>query len=156
MAVRSKTFVYRTHARWEKARKGTLTSPGKPDLPVATPPEFKGHEGIWTPEDLFVGALNTCFMTTFLGTAAWKGLEFLSFECRAEGTLERPGKAFLFTRAHLRPRVVLPEEGDEELARWCLEHAKNDCLISHSIRTEVEMTAEIEKAAPAAQTAEGR
>jgi organic hydroperoxide reductase OsmC/OhrA len=150
MAIQSKTFTYHTRAKWDGERRGTLSSPGKPDIQVATPPEFKGHPGIWTPEDLFVAALNTCFMTTFLGTAAAKGLQFLSFECAAEGVLARPGKEFLFTIARLRPRVVLPEDGDEKLARWCLEFAENDCLIAHSIGTEISMEPEIVKEVPEA------
>jgi organic hydroperoxide reductase OsmC/OhrA len=145
MATHSKTFTYHTKTKWNSERKGTLSSPGKPDIQVATPPEFKGHPGIWTPEDLYVAALNTCFMTTFLGTAAAKGLKFLSFECEAEGVLARPGKEFLFTSARLRPRIVLSEDGDENLARWCLEFAEKDCLIAHSIGTKVSMKPEIVK-----------
>ena len=58
---------------------------GKPDLEVSSPPEFKGEAGIWTPEDLFVGALNACILMTFVAFATQKGLEFASYECRAEG-----------------------------------------------------------------------
>jgi organic hydroperoxide reductase OsmC/OhrA len=148
MAVQSKTFKYRTQVNWDIARIGTLSCNGKPDIKVATPPEFKGHAGIWSPEDLFVAALSSCFMTTFLGTAEWKGLEFLSFECDVEGTLARPDKEFLFTHATLRPRVVLPSDGDEDLARWCLEFAEKDCLIAHTISTKISLEPEIILEAP--------
>ena len=147
MTIRSKTFTYSTKVHWDEERKGTLSSSGKPDIQVATPPEFKGHTGIWTPEDLFVAALSSCFMTTFLGTAEWKELKFLSFECDAEGVLARPGKEFLFTHACLRPRVILPLDGDKELARWSLEYAEKDCLIAHSIHSGVRMEPEVVKAA---------
>ncbi len=148
MAVQSKTFKYKTRVKWDEARMGSLSCDDKPGIKVATPPEFKGHAGIWSPEDLFVAALSSCFMTTFLGTAEWKGLEFVSFECDAEGTLARPDKEFLFTHAILRPRVILPPDGDEELARWCLEFAENDCLIAHSIGTKISMEPEIILEAP--------
>ena len=52
---------------------------------------------------------------------------------------------YLFTRAELGARVVLPEDGDEELALWCLEWAKKDCLVSKSIRSEVTLVPEIVK-----------
>lgn len=146
MTVRTKSFTYKTRVQWQQNRKCALTSSGKPEVSVAAPPEFKGHAGLWTPEDLFVAALNTCFLFTFEGTASWKGLKFLSFECEAEGALERPEEEFLFTRILLRPRVVLPADGDEELARWCLEYAKKDCLVTHSIRSEVTLTPEVVKA----------
>jgi organic hydroperoxide reductase OsmC/OhrA len=147
MAVKTKSFTYRTHVKWENDRSGKMSSPGKPDLQFAAPPEFKGREGVWTPEDLYVAALNTCFMLTFEGTAKWKGLEFISFECDAEGLLEKPEDEFLFTVVHLRPRLVLPEDGDEDLARWCVEHAKKDCLVTHSIRSDVTVSLELVKAA---------
>ncbi|MFQ5913767.1 MAG: OsmC family protein [Nitrospinota bacterium] len=146
MAVRTKTFTYKNRVNWQERRKGKLSSPGKPEVLVAAPPEFKGHEGVWTPEDLFVAALNTCFMLTFEGTARSKGLDFLSFECEAEGALERPGEEFLFTRVDLRPRLAIPEDGDEELARWCLDTAKKDCLVTHSIRSDVTLTPQVVKA----------
>jgi organic hydroperoxide reductase OsmC/OhrA len=143
MTVRTKTFTYKTHVDWESHRKGKLSSSGKPDLAFAAPPEFKGHDGLWTPEDLYVAALNTCFMLSFEGTAKWKGLEFVSFGCEADGVLAKPEDEFLFTTVHLRPRLVIPEDGDEGLARWCLEYAKEDCLVSHSIRSDVTMDFEI-------------
>jgi organic hydroperoxide reductase OsmC/OhrA len=32
-------------------------------------PEFKGPEGIWSPEELLVGSVNACVMNTFLAYA---------------------------------------------------------------------------------------
>ncbi|OYT22876.1 MAG: osmotically inducible protein OsmC, partial [Nitrospira sp. UW-LDO-02] len=45
MEVRSKVYTYRTAVKWTEQKKGTITCEGKPDIQVATPPEFKGHEG---------------------------------------------------------------------------------------------------------------
>ena len=69
MEVRSKRYTYRTSVRWSQQKKGNISSPGKPEIEVATPPEFKGHEGIWSPEDLFVASVNVCVMSTFLAFA---------------------------------------------------------------------------------------
>jgi len=49
MEVRSKTYTYRTTVRWSERKMGVIASAGKPNIQVATPPEFKGHEGIWSP-----------------------------------------------------------------------------------------------------------
>lgn len=143
MAVKTKSFTYKTCVKWEKYREGKLSSPGKPDMDFGAPPEFKGPDGLWTPEDLYVAALNTCFMLTFEGTAKWKELDFVSFECEAEGVLEKPEDEFLFTRIYLRPRLVLHEGGDEDLARWVLDFAKKDCLVTHSIVSEVIVEPEV-------------
>lgn len=139
MAIRSKVYHYPVRVKWESERIGLLEVKGKPPLEVATPPEFKGHKGFWTPEDLFVSALVSCFMTTFLGTAYHRGLAFESFEADAEGTLERPEDKFLFTEISIRVRIVLPPDGDLMLAHEVLDFAKKDCLVSNSIVSKVKI-----------------
>ena len=52
MDVRSKVYTYHTSVAWTAQRKGVISYAGKPDLQIAPPPEFKGHDGIWLPEDL--------------------------------------------------------------------------------------------------------
>ena len=74
MEVRSKVYTYHTSVKWTEQRKGVISCAGKPDIQVATPPEFKGHDGIWSPEDLFVASANICVMTTFLAVAERAGL----------------------------------------------------------------------------------
>lgn len=143
MTIRSKEYKYQVKAEWESERKGFLQADGKPTLQVATPPEFKGHPGIWTPEDLFVAALVSCYMTTFLGTAYHRGLDFSSFEASAEGTLARPVGEFLFTEVVIRAKVTQPPGADKDLAFEVLEFAKDDCLISHSIVSKVKLETEV-------------
>jgi organic hydroperoxide reductase OsmC/OhrA len=86
MDVRSKVYTYHTSVKWTEQRKGVISCAGKPDIQVATPPEFKGHDGIWSPEDLFVASANLCLMTTFLSVAERAGLAFTSYESAAEGS----------------------------------------------------------------------
>ncbi|MGH9425673.1 MAG: OsmC family protein, partial [Terriglobia bacterium] len=64
--VRFKSFTYKTGLKWVEEKSGMLSSSGKPSLKVASPPEFKGEAGVWTPEDLFVASVEICQMTTFL------------------------------------------------------------------------------------------
>ena len=85
----TKKFIYRTTVSWTEEKKGILCSKGKPAIKVATPPEFKGHEGMWTPEELFVASVKICIKTTFLHYAQREDFKFLSYESEAEGVLER-------------------------------------------------------------------
>ena len=62
--ARRKSWRYTNTVTWKENKKGVLTSEGKPDLEVATPSEFGGPEGSWTPEDLLVASVNSCIMTT--------------------------------------------------------------------------------------------
>lgn len=137
MEVRSKVYTYRTALKWTEQKKGTISSSGKPDIQVATPPEFKGHEGIWSPEDLYIAAANTCVMTTFLALAERAGLAFASYECEAEGRLELVDGKFQVTKITLRPRITLLPDGDVGKAKELIEKAEANCLISNSMKTGV-------------------
>lgn len=137
MAIRAKSFTYTTSLRWDGERRGTMSAAGKPDLQVATPPEFKGHEGIWSPEDLYVASANICVMTTFLAFAERAGLNFESYESEAEGTLDFVEDRFLFTKIVLRPRITLAAGEEKAKAEEILHKAERNCLISASMKTEV-------------------
>jgi organic hydroperoxide reductase OsmC/OhrA len=82
-----KSFQYRNNLFWDAARRGRTSAPGKPDIEIGSPPEFKGEAGVWAPEEMLVAALNACMMLTFVSFAQSKGLEFVAYESAAEGLL---------------------------------------------------------------------
>ena len=137
MEVRSKSYRYPTAVRWTGQKIGTASVPGKPDLEVATPPEFKGHEGIWSPEDLFVAAANSCLMTTFLSFAERAGLGFTAYESDAEGVLELVDGKFMVTAIVLKPKVTLKPGEDAGKAKELVMKAEANCLISNSMKSKV-------------------
>ncbi len=137
MAIRPKSYRYTTSVRWTGDKKGMMDVSGKPSVEVATPPEFKGHEGIWSPEDLYVAAVNSCIMTTFLAFAGRAELAFEGFESEAEGLLEFVDERLIFTKIVVRPRVTLGPGADKIKTEEILYKAKKNCLVSNSIRTEV-------------------
>lgn len=137
MDVRSKVYTYHTAVRWTEERKGVISCAGKPDVEVATPPEFKGHDGIWSPEDLFVASANICLMTTFLAIAGRAALAFTAYESSAEGRLELVDGKFRFTEITLKPVITLPAGGDAAKAKELIEKAEANCLISNSMKATV-------------------
>ena len=143
MEVRSKVYTYHTSVKWTEQRKGVISCAGKPDIQVATPPEFKGHDGIWSPEDLFVASANICVMTTFLAVAERAGLAFTSYESVAEGRLELVDGKFQFTAITLKPTITLPANADAAKAKELIEKAEANCLISNSMKARVSLEATI-------------
>jgi len=137
MDVRSKVYHYQTTVRWTEERKGIGSCVGKPDVEVATPPEFKGHEGIWSPEDLFVASANVCLMTTFLAVAERAGLAFSAYDSAAEGRLELVEGKFQFTAITIKPTITLKPDADADKARQLIEKAEANCLISNSMKATV-------------------
>jgi organic hydroperoxide reductase OsmC/OhrA len=133
-------YFYETDVEWKGERKGETHAPGLPALTVATPPEFQGHEGIWTPEHFFVAAVNACLMTTFLAIAQMSKLNFVAFRSHAQGKLEKvEGQGFQITEIVLKPHLTVAGERDRERAERILEKAEKHCLISNSIKATVRM-----------------
>lgn len=137
MDTRSKVYLYQTTVKWADHRKGTMSCEGKPNVEVATPPEFKGHEGIWSPEDLFVASANICLMTTFIAVAERAGLAFSAYESAAEGRLELVEGKFQFTAITIKPTITLESDDDAAKAKELIEKAEANCLISNSMKATV-------------------
>lgn len=136
--------LYKTEVEWTGERHGRLGAPALPTLAVDAPPEFKGHEGVWTPEHLFVASVNSCFMTTFLAIAENSKLEVVKFNANAEGKLEKvEGQGLMITHITLRPTVIIKSSRDAERALRILEKAEKHCLITNSIRTETKLEPQV-------------
>jgi organic hydroperoxide reductase OsmC/OhrA len=135
--IKHKTFTYRTQLEWEENRAGTLSSSDKPSFRVASPPEFKGEAGVWTPEDLFVASVEICTMTTFLAFAQRLGLPIASYTSASEGTLEFVNGGYEFTRIVLRPTILVKNREAIEQVEKTLNDAHGACLIANSIKASV-------------------
>ncbi len=144
LRVRHKTFTFSGSVEWTRGREGVARVAGRPDLAVASPPEFKGPEGRWAPEHLFVTSVNLCTMLTFLAFAEHKSLPLVSYESQAEGTLEFVDTSYRFTRIVLRPRIAVSAASAVADAETILEDAHHRCLISNSMRSEVVVDPQIE------------
>jgi organic hydroperoxide reductase OsmC/OhrA len=131
-------LYYENGIEWTGEKKGRLSVPGLPSLQVATPPEFDGHEGFWSPEHYFVAAVNSCVMTTFLAIAQGSKLQYESYAAQAIGKLERiEGQGYQFTEIKIRLTLVISQSKDLERAGRILQKAEKQCLISNSIKAMV-------------------
>lgn len=130
---------YEVSVNWSSGRRGNLTSNDFDSIiEVATPPQFpKGEAGIWSPEHLFVAAVNSCLMTTFLSIAENSKLEFYSFNSKASGKLEMVDGKYKISEIVLEPCVTIANSMDEDKARRILQKSEANCLISNSITSKI-------------------
>lgn len=137
-------LFYENAVVWTGEKKGNVSGLKLPSLEVATPLDFGGHEGLWSPEQCFVAAVNACVMTTFLAIAEMSKLSFESYEAHTTGKLDKPeGQVMQFTEITVRPKLVITHSKDLERAGRLLEKAEKHCLISNSIKAVVHMVPEI-------------
>jgi organic hydroperoxide reductase OsmC/OhrA len=82
-------------------------------------------------------------MTTFLALAEYSKLEFKSFDCTAEGILEKVEGKFLMTEITLHPVLTIADADKTDRALRLMEKAESACLISNSIKTTVKLDAKV-------------
>jgi organic hydroperoxide reductase OsmC/OhrA len=111
----------------------TVTSPQLPDIETAPPPEFDGPGGIWSPESLLSAAVADCFILTFRGASRAAKFEWLTLECRVQGTLERVDGKSQFTKFVSFATLKVAAGSDIAKARTLLERAEHGCLIANSL-----------------------
>ena len=62
----ARTATYRTTVAWKGEHWGRLVMGNGPEYDFSAPPDAHGHAGVFTPEDAFVAAANTCVMMMFI------------------------------------------------------------------------------------------
>ena len=138
-----KSFRYKNDLVWKSGRRGVISALGKPQMEVGSPPEFRGEPGIWTAEDLLVGALNTCLMLTFLALAQSKNLSVVSYESNTDGLLENVEGKYRITEVTVQSSVALKSEADLATAREIMGKVEENCFITNSITAKVKFNSQI-------------
>ena len=145
----SRTATYHTTVRWEGGHWGHLAMGNGPEMKFSAPPDAHGHAGVFTPEDAFVAAANTCVMMMFIWATERFKLKLLSYECRTEGTkLIELDRTEIFTRLHFRPRIRIAAGGEpadviEVRTRRALQAAQKYSLVANSVKSEVVVEPEL-------------
>ena len=122
-------FTYDTLDRAHDVRFGSGI-----DVPAAG----AGSVSRTNPEELFVGALSSCHMLTFLAIAAKKKMIVESYEDDAEGWLDKNDEGRIFVaRVVLRPRVRFAGEVTREQLDKLHASAHKNCFIALSAKSDV-------------------
>src|SRR5919198_6646339 len=70
MTTTTKTYRFPVGVHWQGGRLTRASAFDKPDLRIATPPQFRrGVPGVWSPEELLVAAVASCFALTLAAVA---------------------------------------------------------------------------------------
>ena len=126
---------YQVNATAEPEGEVLLLTDGPPRPLRSLPPSaFGGPGDRWSPETLLVGAVADCFALTFRAVARMAKLTWTSLECEDDGTLDRVDRVTQFTAFEIRAYLRIPRGISEEEARRVLIRAKDNCLVSHSLK----------------------
>jgi organic hydroperoxide reductase OsmC/OhrA len=139
-----KSHRFPVQAHWWGGRLLRLGAPGRPAFRVTTPPGFKdGIPGIWSPEELLVGALAACYQLTLLSVAKRRGVPVHTLEVAATGHVERATSGgYGFTVIELA--VELTTDAERELeAEDVASLAKRSCIVGRALEVPVHMRVQV-------------
>jgi organic hydroperoxide reductase OsmC/OhrA len=132
-------YLFEANIRRFEGTSGIVSSGSvEAHIMVATPPDFAGGvAGLWSPEQLFLSALTSCMMATYLAIAGKRNLGVAGFECNAIGLVQLVEGHLEFTSIELFPKIFVEKPEDITLANEVLQKAYKHCIIANSIKTKL-------------------
>ena len=127
---------YSVAAWWSSGKAGLAKSKSAPNaIHFTAPAAFGGVEGRWTPEDLLLCAVASCYTTTFHAMAEYSKLEYADLEVEVEGAVRKTDLGYSFSQIVIRPTLTICSE-ERPRALRVLEKAKAVCLVSRALSVE--------------------
>jgi len=135
-----KDFRFRVDASPLPRRRVRITSDDKAPLEAAVPPEFRGGTaGLWSPEELLVASVASCYTLTLGSVARTRSLNLRRVEVEAAGHVTRRAEGRLgFVGIELLVDLTV-ESGCEHAARRVARDAHRACLVGHALAIPVEL-----------------
>ena len=128
---------FRVVAWWASGRTGLAKSGSAPNaIHFTSPPAFGGLDGRWTPEDLLLCAIASCYTTTFRALAENSKFEYTDLQVEVEGNISRADTGYSFGEVLIRANLMVPQEEDDVRAIKLLHKAKGLCLVSRALSVE--------------------
>ena len=138
------TATYTTSVAWKGDHWGHIVMGNGPQMMFSAPPDAYGHAGVFTPEDAFVAAANTCVMMMFLWAAERFKIDLVSYTCRTDGTKRiEIDRTEIFTHLHFWPEITVRVDADgdaiatEKRVRRALASAQKYSLVANSVKSEI-------------------
>jgi organic hydroperoxide reductase OsmC/OhrA len=143
---------------WDKDKEGTLTARKNPHLPVATPPDFGGPQGVWAPEELLVASVGSCLMSTFLYFAERFDVPVAAYSSVSAGSLAKTPAGLRFANIDVAIDATVPnEEAAKRAGALRLkEKLEQYCPVSTSLNCPVRVTLDLRSADGGARKGPGR
>jgi len=143
----SRVPEYHTNVEWLGGHRGVLRCSNGAEMPFSAPEALHGEQGVLTPEDAFVGALNTCYTLMFIWAAEKLKIELVSYSCETTGHVEEYlDRTSTFSRMTIRPKIVVKGTTEDRVNR-ALQMAKKYSLIWQSVKAQVSLEPQVTIAA---------
>lgn len=134
----NKPLIFATDLHWSGDYRGIVSSHStNHSVIITTYPDITAKENEWSAEHLFLSAVTSSLLSTYLELVKKMNFENAGFECTATGQVEIIDGKLKFTYIHVYPKALVTNDADMEKAQLALEKAKHTCPIYNSINAEI-------------------
>jgi len=139
----NKELIHKTVITWNEEKRKFLCSIGNKTIEIVASSEFKTHDDMLTPEELFVDSIEGFIKDAFIDYAKRDNLDILKYESEGQGIVEKVGDKFMFTEIKIRTQIIVATNSQIEKAKELINFAEKDCFISNFITAKITVTSEI-------------
>ena len=140
---------FRVVAWWASGRTGIAKSSSAPNaIHFTSPPAFGGLEGRWTPEDLLLCAVASCYTTTFRTLAEYSKFEYTDLQVEADGVINKGASGYSFGEVSIHANLTISQEEERVQASKLLHKAKELCLVSRALSVEQKFESRVQVGEP--------
>jgi peroxiredoxin-like protein len=154
-AARDARHTWQTSLTWIGDR-ASLQAADRTPIGVTIPPQFGGPGDQWSPEELLIGAAQSCTVATFISLAKRRGVGIVSVSSSGRGTVARSDTGMSFSEVTLELRVIIEDDKQRDAVAALVERAHRGCIVSSSLRCPVTVTAVVDAIGGRAHGSEGR
>jgi len=149
VAEAGKSWTFEVTLQRDGGRRARVSAGDRVRLEVGPPEGFGAADpSRWSPEHLYLAALQSCTMLAFLELAERNGVPVRDYRSTIEGTIARRDEdgRYAFVRVRHAPVVRVPP-GQRDAARAIVAKAEHGCFVSASTKAEIVFDWEIREVA---------
>jgi organic hydroperoxide reductase OsmC/OhrA len=139
-----KELQFPVSVRWRGGRLSRAEGRDKEPLQLATPPEFRGGlAGYWSPEELLVTAVASCFVLTLAAVAERREAPLLDATVTGTGHMSRRDDGRLGFTVIEVDALLETVPGGEEAVRSAAAITQERCLVAQALDVPVHVGLEV-------------
>lgn len=136
---------FRVIAWWASGRTGFAKSNSAPNaIQFSALPALGGMDARWTPEDLLLGAVASCYTTTFRAVAENSKFEYTDLQVEVESEIRRAEAGYEMSEILIRVSLTISQEEERTRALKLLHKAQEACLVSRALAVEKKFTPSVQ------------
>lgn len=139
-----KFHEFNVEVTWAGAKDGDIVLDGKPPLTISSPPQWGGRKEQYSPQELFVSSVASCFITTLATMMEKMEQPLTSHNVNGRAVLKRhPEGGWHFTDIYITMDITIPKEASVSKVKRAIQLTEKYCHVSRSLTSKLHIKPQI-------------